>query len=99
MEREAELERLRLEEEARVEAERIRREEEEERRIMEETERLAEEARKAEEERIQKAIEVSINIWLLGYRVHFVAIAKRNAYGRLLRSVSTCDCEVMEFIV
>merc|ERR1719400_791008 len=52
-EREAELERLRLEEEARLEAERLRQEEEEEKRII----ALEQEARKAEEERIRKAIE------------------------------------------
>ncbi|XP_023313541.1 MAP7 domain-containing protein 2-like isoform X11 [Trichogramma pretiosum] len=56
-EREAELERLRLEEEARLEAERQRAEEEEQRRLEEETLRLAEEARKAEEQRLQQAIE------------------------------------------
>merc|ERR1719323_349495 len=52
-EREAELERLRLEEDARQEAERLRQEEEEEKRLI----ALEEEARKAEEERIRKAIE------------------------------------------
>merc|ERR1712050_368414 len=50
---EAELERLRLEEEARLEEERLRQEEEEERKMI----AFAEEARKAEEERIRKAIE------------------------------------------
>jgi len=52
-EKEAELERLRLEEEARQEAERLRQEEEEEKRII----ALEAEARRAEEERIRKAIE------------------------------------------
>jgi len=52
-EREAELERLRLEEEARQEAERLRQEEEEEKRLI----ALEQEARRAEEERIRKAIE------------------------------------------
>merc|ERR1712227_626715 len=52
-EREAELERLRLEEEARQEAERLRQEEEEEKRLI----ALEQEARRAEEERIMKAIE------------------------------------------
>ena len=52
-EREAELERLRLEEEARLEAERLRQEEEEEKKMI----ALEQEARKAEEERIRKAIE------------------------------------------
>merc|ERR1719356_1649051 len=52
-EREAELERLRLEEEARLEQERLRQEEEEEKKMI----AFAEEARKAEEERIRKAIE------------------------------------------
>jgi len=52
-EREAELERLRLEEEARKEEERLRQEEEEERRMI----ALEQEARRAEEERIRKAIE------------------------------------------
>ena len=54
------MERQRIEEEARLEAERLRAEEEEEKRVMEETERLAAEARRAEEERIKKAIEVMI---------------------------------------
>lgn len=52
-EREAELERLRLEEEARLEAERLKAEEEEEQRLI----ALEQEARRAEEERIRKAIE------------------------------------------
>ena len=52
-EREAEIERLRLEEEARQEAERLRLEEEEEKRII----AMENEARRAEEERIRKAIE------------------------------------------
>ena len=52
-EREAELERLRLEEEARLEAERLRQEEEEEKKMI----LLEQEARRAEEERIRKAIE------------------------------------------
>jgi len=52
-ERDAELERLRLEEEARLEEEQRLREEEE----MRNMERMAEEARRAEEERIEKAIQ------------------------------------------
>ena len=52
-EREAELERLRLEEEAKKEEERLRQEEEEEKRLI----ALEQEARRAEEERIRKAIE------------------------------------------
>merc|ERR1719458_992639 len=52
-EREAEAERLRLEEERRLEEEQRRKEEEE----MKQMERLAEEGRRAEEERIQKAIQ------------------------------------------
>ncbi|XP_043499273.1 MAP7 domain-containing protein 2 isoform X9 [Polistes fuscatus] len=56
-EREAELERLRLEEEARLEAEKLRAEEEEQRRLEEETLRLANEARQAEEQRLKLAIE------------------------------------------
>merc|ERR1711936_595397 len=52
-EREAEAERLRLEEERRQEEEQRRKEEEE----MKQMERLAEEGRRAEEERIQKAIQ------------------------------------------
>ena len=52
-EREAELERLRLLEEERIEAERKAKEEEEERKAMEEAEKLAAEARKMEEERLQ----------------------------------------------
>ena len=47
-----------MEEEERIEQERLRIEEEEERRMNEETERIASEARRAEEERIQRAIEV-----------------------------------------
>ncbi|XP_011314394.1 uncharacterized protein KIAA1211 homolog isoform X7 [Fopius arisanus] len=56
-EREAELERQRLEEEERLEMERQRAEEEEQRRLEEETLRLASEAREAEEQRLQLAIE------------------------------------------
>ncbi|KAK2581447.1 hypothetical protein KPH14_005120 [Odynerus spinipes] len=56
-EREAELERLRLEEERRLEAERLLAEEEEQRRLEEETLRLANEARQAEEQRLKLAIE------------------------------------------
>ncbi|XP_074098950.1 uncharacterized protein LOC141527399 isoform X11 [Cotesia typhae] len=56
-EREAELERQRLEEEARLEEERLRAEEEEQRRLEEEATRLANEARLAEELRLQQAIE------------------------------------------
>ncbi|XP_051156733.1 ensconsin isoform X12 [Leptopilina boulardi] len=56
-EREAELERLRLEEQARLEAERLRAEEEEQRRLEEETLRLANEAKQAEEQRLRLAIE------------------------------------------
>jgi len=52
-EREAELERLRLEEEAKKEEERLKQEEEEEQRLI----ALEQEARRAEEERIRKAIE------------------------------------------
>lgn len=57
-EREAELERLRLEEEARLEEERFRQEEAEQRRFEEEQLRLVEEARKAEDARLLQAIEV-----------------------------------------
>ncbi|XP_050523655.1 ensconsin-like isoform X17 [Daktulosphaira vitifoliae] len=56
-EREAELERLRLEAERLAEEERIKLEEEEQRRQEEEQLRLLEEARKAEEVRLQLAIE------------------------------------------
>ncbi|XP_015120876.1 MAP7 domain-containing protein 1 isoform X5 [Diachasma alloeum] len=56
-EREAEIERQRLEEEERLEMERQRAEEEEQRRLEEETLRLASEAREAEEQRLQLAIE------------------------------------------
>ncbi|XP_046746553.1 titin homolog isoform X3 [Diprion similis] len=56
-EREAELERQRIEEEARLEMERQRAEEEEQRRLEEESLRLASEARQAEEQRLRLAIE------------------------------------------
>ncbi|XP_063990462.1 MAP7 domain-containing protein 2-like isoform X9 [Diachasmimorpha longicaudata] len=56
-EKEAEIERQRLEEEERLEMERQRAEEEEQRRLEEETLRLASEAREAEEQRLQLAIE------------------------------------------
>ncbi|XP_034935912.1 titin homolog isoform X3 [Chelonus insularis] len=56
-EREAELERQRLVEEARLEAERLKAEEEEQRRLEEETLRLANEAKEAEEQRLRLAIE------------------------------------------
>jgi len=56
-EREAELERQRLEEEARLEEEQRIREEEEERLMIEEADRMAAEQRRQEEERIRKAIE------------------------------------------
>ncbi|XP_044015943.1 ensconsin isoform X5 [Aphidius gifuensis] len=56
-EREAELERQRLEEEERLEEQRQRAEEEQQRRLEIETIRLANEAREAEEQRLQIAIE------------------------------------------
>ncbi|XP_012262269.2 trichohyalin isoform X6 [Athalia rosae] len=56
-EREAELERQRIEAEIRLEEERQRAEEEEQRRLEEETLRLASEARQAEEQRLRLAIE------------------------------------------
>ncbi|KAF6205524.1 hypothetical protein GE061_019697 [Apolygus lucorum] len=56
-EREAELERQRLEAERLAEEERIRKEEEEQRRFEEEQLRLLEEARRHEEQRLQQAIE------------------------------------------
>ncbi|XP_058810552.1 ensconsin-like isoform X2 [Phymastichus coffea] len=56
-EREAELEKQRREQEATLEAERLRAEEEAQRRLEEETIRLAEEARLAEEQRLRQAIE------------------------------------------
>ncbi|XP_067675538.1 ensconsin-like isoform X4 [Haliotis asinina] len=56
-EREAEIERQRLEEERLAEEARLKAEEEEQRRQEEESLRLAEDARRAEEERLRKAIE------------------------------------------